>query len=107
MSKTVTVKLDREIQTHRGPKAEIELKEPLARDFRMFGEAVKVIPLSDDRVSFEYRDDARLKYLASMSGLDGALLDNLSASEYLKLRGAATNLIFGIAGERPLAPSAA
>jgi len=54
----------------------------------MFGEAVKVIPLSDDRVSFEYRDDAMLKYLASMSGLDGALLDNLSASEYLKLRGA-------------------
>ena len=48
-----------------------------------------------------------LGYLTDMTGLDAVLLDSLTACDYLKLRAAATNLIFGIAGERPLAPSAA
>jgi len=101
MSNTVTVKLSQEIQTHQGPKAEIELKEPLARDFRLYGEAVKVVPLDNGRVSFEYKDDAVLKFLSSVTGLDGAILDNLPAGDYLKARSALTNLIFGIAGENP------
>ncbi len=102
MSKTVTVKLSQEIQTHQGPKSEIELKEPLARDFRMFGEPVKVIPQGDDKISFDYRDEAMLKFLTSMSGIDGAILDTLCASDYLKLRAAASNLVFGVTGENPI-----
>lgn len=107
MSKSEIVKLSQELNTHKGPVSEIELKEPLARSFRVHGEAVKVIPLDGDKIRFEHNDKAMLGYLSDMAGLDAVLLDSLTASDYLKLRAAATNLIFGIAGERPLAPSAA
>ena len=42
MSKSEIVKLSQELNTHKGPMSEIELKEPLARSFRVHGEAVKV-----------------------------------------------------------------
>jgi hypothetical protein len=101
MSKTVTVQLSQEIQTHKGPKSEIELKEPLARSFRVHGEAVKVVPYDGDKMIFEYRDGAMLGYLTDMTGLDAVILDSLTANDYIKLRTAATNLIFGIVGEHP------
>lgn len=101
MAKSEIVKLSQEINTHQGPKSEITLNEPLARAFRVHGEAVRVIPLDGDKIRFEHNDKAMLGYLADMSGLDAVLLDSLTASDYLKLRTAATNLIFGIAGEHP------
>jgi len=105
MSNVVKVALSRELNTHRGPVNELELHEPLAASFRKYGEAVKAIPIDNDRVRFEYVDSAVLGFLTDMSGLDPVILDTLSASDYLKLRATMTNMVFGIGdgalGNRP------
>lgn len=105
MAQTVTYKLSEEIHTHKGPTREIVLQEPRARAFRLFGEPFKVIR-RDDRIDFEFDNDAMLKFIGDMSGLDAVILDGLSANDYIGLRAAATGLFAGI-GDNPTNPSLA
>ncbi len=102
MAKSITVKLSEELSTHAGPKHELMLNEPRAKSFRK-GEPFKM-QFKDGNAIFDYNNEIVLAFLVDMTGIDAVILDNLSATDFMRLRAEATSLILGIAGDRPTVP---
>ena len=78
---------------------ELTLKEPSARCFVQHGEPF-TIRFVDGKLEIDYSksNDSMMKFLADMSGVDPIILGDVSASDYMRLRVAATDLIFGVLG---------
>lgn len=106
-----TFNLSRPLKTHSGEVATLTLQEPTAGAFVDYGEPFTLKPRKgvdgeQDGVSFVYDNNkAFMSFLVDMiaeKGLDGLILKGMSASDFLRLRGLATNIILlGVQDQRP------
>lgn len=108
---TETFNLSRPLKTHSGELATLTLQEPTAGAFVDYGEPFTLKPRKGvdgepDGVSFVYDNNkAFMSFLVDMiaeKGLDGLILKGMSTSDFLRLRGLATNIILlGVQDQRP------
>lgn len=98
--KSITVALSEPLATHKGEVKELTISEPRARAFVQYGEPFDMI-FKDGDVTIKYHNDAMMKFLADMTGIDATILGGLPASDYRLARDRATSLIAGLAGENP------
>jgi hypothetical protein len=113
---TETFALSRPLKTHAGELTALTLQEPTARAFIEYGEPFSMKPRRDesgevDGVSFVYDNNkAFVRFLADMivEKVDDLILASLSASDFQRLRGLATNIILaGVPDKNFTSPSAA
>jgi hypothetical protein len=93
-----TFTLSKPLKTHQGETSTLELKEPTVGDFVMHGEPFKIRAIGE-HVEIEYHNGPMVAFIASMSGIDSIILRGISASDYLKLRDRAVQIILSIAGD--------
>jgi hypothetical protein len=99
-----TISLSAPLKTHDGDKMEITVNEPRAKSFFDHGEPFKTRVVTDghkDRIEIDYNNSILRKFLQDMTGIDDLVLGGLRARDFYALRNAATDLIFGVAGENP------
>lgn len=112
---TETFRLSRPLKTHSGELATLTLQEPTAGAFVDYGEPFTLKPRKGedgepDGVSFVYDNNkAFMRFLVDMiaeKGIDEIVLKGISASDFQRLRGAATNIILlGVPDKNFTAPS--
>jgi hypothetical protein len=95
---TETFTLSRPLKTHNGEVIELKLREPRAGAFVRYNDPFKVKPLRDaagepEGFEYEFNNKQMLQFLAEMTGIDDLLLQDMSASDFMRLRVAAANLI--------------
>lgn len=108
---TETFSLSRPLKTHNGEINTLTLQEPTAGAFIDYGEPFKLVPRKSadgepEGVSFVYDNNkALLRFLVDMiqeKGIDEIVLKGMTASDFQRLRGLATNVILlGVQDERP------
>ncbi|MGY3514173.1 hypothetical protein [Bradyrhizobium lupini] len=113
---TETFTLSRPLKTHNGDVLALTLQEPTAGAFVDYGEPFTLKPRKGDNgeadgVTFVYDNNkAFMRFLVDMiaeKGVDDLVLKSLSASDFQRLRGIATNIILlGVPDKNFTAPSA-
>lgn len=108
---TETFNLSRPLKTHNGEVLTLTLQEPTAGAFIDYGEPFTLRPRKGedgepDGVTFVYDNNkAFVRFLVDMiaeKGVDDLVLKSISASDFQRLRGVATNIILlGVQDERP------
>ncbi|MHC2521676.1 hypothetical protein [Bradyrhizobium diazoefficiens] len=108
---TETFNLSRPLKTHSGELTAITLQEPTAGAFVDYGEPFTLKPRKgedgeQDSVAFVYDNNkAFMRFLVDMiaeKGIDEIVLKGMSASDFQRLRGLATNIILlGVQDQRP------
>lgn len=108
---TETFNLSRPLKTHSGEVTALTLQEPTAGAFVDYGEPFTLKPRKGedgepDGVSFVYDNNkAFMRFLVDMiaeKGIDEIVLKGMSASDFQRLRGLATNIILlGVQDQRP------
>lgn len=115
MSNTETFKLSRPIKTHGGEFDTLTLREPTAGAFVDNGEPFKVVTKTNAEgepsgIDIVYDNNrALLRFIIDMvvEKVDELILRGLSAADFMRLRGLATNIILvGIGPKDPTEPSA-
>src|SRR5437879_3600556 len=115
MSDTETFKLSRPIKTHNGETDTLTLREPTAGAFVDNGEPFKVVTKTNAEgepsgIDIVYDNNrALLRFIVDMvvEKVDEIILKSLSAADFMRLRGLATNIILvGIGPKDPTVPSA-
>jgi hypothetical protein len=109
---TTTFSLSKPFKTHDGELTTLTLRAPTARSFIKHNEPFKIRWIADasgDRTpEVEYSNSSMVHFLADMivEKVDDLMLGNLSAFDYMRLRGVATDIILGVAGtDNPTVPS--
>ncbi|MDO8980299.1 MAG: hypothetical protein Q7V17_13805 [Afipia sp.] len=103
-SKIIT--LSAPLKTHSGEVNSITVNEPRAKSFFDHGEPFKARVVTDgenDRIEIDYNNAVLKRFLSDMTGIDDLILGGMRAKDFFALRSAATDLIFGVAGENPTA----
>lgn len=108
---TETFNLSRSLKTHSGELTALTLQEPTAGAFVDYGEPFTLKPRKgedgeQDGVTFVYDNNkAFMRFLVDMiaeKGIDEIVLKGMSASDFQRLRGLATNIILlGVQDQRP------
>ncbi|MDA9498430.1 hypothetical protein [Bradyrhizobium sp. CCBAU 11357] len=108
---TETFTLTRPLKTHNGEVLTLTLQEPTAGAFIDYGEPFTLKPRKGEDgepegVTFVYDNNkAFMRFLVDMiaeKGIDDLVLKSISASDFQRLRGVATNIILlGVQDERP------
>lgn len=108
---TETFTLSRALKTHSGEITALTLQEPTAGAFVDYGEPFTLKPRKGDDgepdgLTFVYDNNkAFMRFLVDMiaeKGIDEIVLKGLSASDFQRLRGVATNIILlGVQDQRP------
>lgn len=108
---TETFSLSRPLKTHGGDLTALTLQEPTAGAFVDYGEPFTLKPRKgedgeQDGVTFVYDNNkAFMRFLVDMiaeKGIDEIVLKGMSASDFQRLRGLATNIILlGVQDQRP------
>lgn len=103
--------LSRPLKTHSGEITALTIQEPTAGAFVDYGEPFTLKPRKGDDgepdgVMFVYDNNkAFMRFLVDMiaeKGIDEIVLKGLSASDFQRLRGVATNIILlGVQDQRP------
>jgi hypothetical protein len=103
----VKVTLLTPLQTHKGAINEIALKEPTALSFMNHGEPYQLqLDKDGNFVGITWHNDAMLKFLGDMTGLDQITLSGLNSRDYMRVRDRAFSVISGIGlGKNPTVPS--
>lgn len=106
-----TFNLSRPLKTHSGELTALTLQEPTAGAFVDYGEPFTLKPRNredgeQDGVTFVYDNNkAFMRFLVDMiaeKGIDEIVLKGMSASDFQRLRGLATNIILlGVQDQRP------
>lgn len=109
--------LSRPLKTHNGDLQTLTLQEPTAGAFVDYGEPFTLKPYKGedgepDGVTFVYDNNkAFMRFLVDMiaeKGIDDLILKSISASDFQRLRGTATNIILAGIGDRdPTEPPSA
>lgn len=97
----ITIKLSKELNTHKGPVRELELNEPQAGSFVRHGEPFHTKMEKDGGVDIRYDNKAMLDFLSDMTGVDRVILETLPSSDYYTLRTQAVSLLMGGLGASP------
>ncbi|MCA1401932.1 phage tail assembly protein [Bradyrhizobium sp. BRP56] len=102
---TDTVKLSQPLKTHDGMVTELKLKPPKARLVVKYGDPFTIRPVKNakgESESFEYVYDnaSMMQFAADMTGVDDIILGDLTVSDFMKLRGAITNVIMGLVPDK-------
>jgi hypothetical protein len=93
-TKSKTISLGAVLDTHKGQLKELVLNEPKARTFRK-GEPFKI----RNGGEIEWNNDIVLAFLQDMTGHDSIVLDDLSAADFIKARGALLELLLEESGD--------
>lgn len=102
---TDTVKLSQPLKTHDGTVTELKLKPPMARLIVKYGDPFTIRPVKNakgETESHEYvfDNDSMMKFASDMTGVDDIILGGISVPDFLKLRGAITNVILGLVPDK-------
>jgi hypothetical protein len=102
---TETLKLSQPLKTHDGVVDELKLKAPKARLIVKHGDPFTIRPIKNAKGENEgyeylYDNDSMMKFASDMSGVDELILSDLTVSDFMKLRGAITNIIMGLVPDR-------
>lgn len=108
---TESFNLSRPLKTHSGELTALTLQEPTAGAFVDYGEPFTLKPRKgedgeQDGITFVYDNNkAFMRFLVDMiaeKGVDEIVLKGMSASDFQRLRGLATNIILlGVQDQRP------
>jgi hypothetical protein len=104
---TQTFKLSSPLKTHDGEITEIKLKEPRASSMVKYNDPFKVKPVKDangetEGFEFEFNNKPMMQFLSDMTGVDDILLSSLSASDFMRVRLVAANIVLmGISDKNP------
>jgi hypothetical protein len=104
---TQTFALSSPLKTHDGEITEIKLKEPRASSLVKYNDPFKVKPIKDadgetEGFEFEFNNKPMMQFLSDMTGIDDILLSNLTASDFMRVRLVAANIVLmGISDKNP------
>lgn len=104
---TETFTLSRPLKTHDGEVTTLTLKEPTGGAFVDYDDPFTVKPDGETgNATFVYHNKAFIKFLSNMTGIDDLILKGISASDFIRLRGVATNMIaMGVKDKAPFEQS--
>ncbi|MGY3618413.1 hypothetical protein [Bradyrhizobium sp. USDA 10063] len=93
-----TFKLSRPLKTHDGDVIELKLKEPRASALIKYNDPFTLKPIKDENgepngFEFIFHNKSMMQFLSDMTGVDDLLLADMSASDFMRLRGVAANII--------------
>ncbi|SFO17769.1 hypothetical protein SAMN05216330_10296 [Bradyrhizobium sp. Ghvi] len=102
---TETFKLTSPLKTHDGVVTELKLKSPKARLMIKHGDPFTIRPVKNakgETESYEYiyNNSAMVQFAADMTGVDELILEDLSVTDFTRLRGAITNVILGLVPDK-------
>jgi hypothetical protein len=104
---TQSFTLSAPLKTHSGEVIELKLKEPHAGALVKYNDPFKVKPIKSDDgetqgFEFEFNNKPMMQFLSEMTGVDEILLSNLSASDFMRVRVVAANIVLmGISDKNP------
>ncbi|OAF14123.1 hypothetical protein [Bradyrhizobium neotropicale] len=102
---TATFKLSSPLKTHDGVVNELNLRTPKARLIVKHGDPFTIRPVKNDKGETEsheyvYDNKSMLQFAADMTGVDDLILSDLSVSDFMRLRGAITNIILELVPDK-------
>ncbi|MDI4236798.1 hypothetical protein OZ411_28705 [Bradyrhizobium sp. Arg237L] len=93
-----TFSLSFPLKTHDGDVTELKLKAPRAGALVKYNDPFQLKPIKNENgeqegFEFVFNNKAMMQFLSDMTGIDDLLLADMSASDFMRLRGVAANMI--------------
>lgn len=96
-----TFKLSEPLKTHDGEVNELKLKAPRAGLLVKYDDPFKIQPIKDgDGYEYVFNNKAVMQFASEMTGIDDLILQDLSVSDFMKLRSEIARIIVGAVPDR-------